>query len=135
MSSLLIIPAFLEARSIQCPDLRLKIKCLLQYKDPRQRASLGVRGFSASLDLFEVDSCLIHLLGKNWLVDSEVRTFDLYASKDEKAKPLWCQVGFYIAESSLACWVGLIGCGHEELPSLAWHLVLGTVLGSVSGAV
>lgn len=54
--------------------------------------------------------------------------------KDEKAKPLWCQVGFYIAEEflSLLGWLDR-GCDRERLPSLAWHLVLGTVLGSVSG--
>ena len=52
--------------------------------------------------------------------------------KDEKAKPLWCQVGFYIAVVSVLGWLDK-GCDLERLPGLAWHLVLGTVLGSVSG--
>ena len=55
--------------------------------------------------------------------------------KDEKAKPLWCQVGLvYIAKEFLSVlgWLDK-GCDLERLPGLAWHLVLGTVLGSASG--
>lgn len=43
-------------------------------------------------------------------------------------------VGFCIAEEFLSL-LGCLdeGCDRERLPGLAWRLVLGTVLGSVSG--
>lgn len=62
-SSLFIIPAFLEDGGIQCPDLRVKTKFLLQHKALGQRPSLEEEHCLA-LDLFWVNSGTIYLLRK-----------------------------------------------------------------------
>lgn len=66
MSSVFIISVFHRTGCIQCPDLRLKIKCLLQHKALGQRTSFGggmLLGFRSLLSRFLPDTLALERIG------------------------------------------------------------------------